>query len=138
MSCDFNYLQEGRYGAKGFFQLAHFLTGHLMVGVDILEVENEVQYWDGTPGHVLDPRGFGKGKKEEKVTLEDGRVVDKATAELINPTPQKLTAVCMSNMRINETLYEQMQLIKSRYCKRSEWKITHAEELLAMYPLGFF
>ena len=91
MSCDFNYLQEGRYGAKGFFQLAHFLTGHLMVGVDILEVENEVQYWDGTPGHVLDPRGFGKGKKkeEEKVTLADGRVVDKATAELINPTPQK-------------------------------------------------
>jgi hypothetical protein len=138
MSCDFNYLQEGRYGAKGFFQLAHFLTGHLMVGVDILEVENEVQYWDGTPGHVLDPRGFGKGKKkeEEKVTLADGRVVDKATAELINPTPTKLTAVCMSNMRINETLYEQMQLIKSRYCKRSEWKITHAEELLAMYPPG--
>jgi hypothetical protein len=134
MSCDFKYLQEGRYGAKGFFQLAHFMSDHLTVGVEVLEVENEVQYWDGEPGHVLDPRGPRKGANEVK--LPDGRVVDKATAELINPTPQKLSAVCISNMRLQETLSEQMQLIKSRYCKRSEWKITHAEELLSMYPPG--
>jgi hypothetical protein len=133
-ACDYNYLQEGRYGAKAFFQLAHFMSDHLMIGVEILEVENEVQYWDGEPGHVLDPRGPRKGANEVK--LADGRVVDKATAELINPTPTKLSAVCLSNLRLHETLSEQMHLIKSRYCKKSEWKITHAEELLSMYPPG--
>jgi hypothetical protein len=135
-SCDFHYLQEGRYGAKSFFQLAHFMSDHLMVGVEILEVEQEVQYWDGDPGSVLDPRGTGSKKAGGEVKLADGRVVDKATAELINPTPTKLTAICMSNMRLHETMNEQMALIKSRYCKRSEWKITHAEELLSMYPPG--
>jgi hypothetical protein len=104
-----------------------------MVGVELLEVEHELEFWDGTPGGPLDPRGSQK----PDAVLDDGRVVDGETADLVAPKmATKVTAVALCNMRVEEIIRKQLNLLSTRYCKKSEWKITRADELLNMYPPG--
>jgi hypothetical protein len=133
MELEHTYLQESRFGAKSFFQLAHFMGECLNVGVELLEVEHELDFWDGTPGGPLDPRGA----RQPDATLGDGRVVDGETAKVAAPPMgTKVSAVALSNLRVEELIRKQLTLLQTRYCKKSEWKIARADEIVNMYPPG--
>merc|ERR1719253_424156 len=126
------FTHPGRYGAKQMFLLSQF-DDEIVIGCEIIEVEHQVQFWDGEPGHHLDPRH--KTADGPFVTVA-GDVVDSKTKRIVEPGPVELYAHTTFSNRVRRQMEDELQVQRGRFVRSVEWTVQNAAETYKTHPGG--
>lgn len=126
------FAQPGRHGVPQMCTLAHF-DDHVVLGVEILEVERAVQFWSGEPGHALDPRA---GSSAGPFVTPAGDVVPSSTHRLVAPEPVELFATSLYSNRVRRLMEEELDVQRGRFVREVEWTIVDAGNVYKAHPAG--